>query len=148
MDFKITDEGNGGELVFIAGDLQLTSEVYNQPYLARFGGNLDNSSTDEFKPGEIHGDWWGNELLLSGKLNEQLNSKFEKELNTTTLNISGRKSLEKTAKKDIEYLSGFADVTTVVELPNVNKVRLRDQVIKGENINFSYIWDEAKTEIL
>lgn len=147
MDLKIIDEGNGGDLVFISNDLQLTAEVYNQPYLARFGGNLENSTTDEFKEGDIHGDWWGNDLMLS-KPNEQFNSKFEAEMNRTSLNIAGRKSLEKTAKADIAYLAGFADVNTSVQLPSINKVRLIDNVVKGDNTSFTYIWNDAKTEIL
>ena len=48
MDLKLIETGDGGDLVFQNGDIKLTSEVYNQPYLAHFGGNIENSTTDEF----------------------------------------------------------------------------------------------------
>lgn len=147
MDFKIVDNGNGGDLVFANGDIQLTSEVYNQPYLARFGGNLKNSTTDEFKQGEIHGDWWANALFLQGNPNEQLNSKFEQQLDKVAYDLKGRKILEAVAIEDLAYLKGFAKVDTTLSLPKLDKIQLNDNVTNDNNVNFSYIWNDAKSEI-
>lgn len=148
MDLKITENGNGGELVFNGVDLELTSEIYNQPYLARFGGNVQNSTTDQFNENDIRGDFWGNSLLLESAENEQFNSKFEHTINQTELSSSGRITLEQAAKDDLKYLESFSDSQTTVKITNVDKIQLIDQVTQGENQNFSYIWSEAKDEVL
>jgi len=64
VDFKLMETGSGGDLVFEGGDIKLTAEVYNQPYLGRFGGNKEASSDDQFEEDEERGDYWANPLLL------------------------------------------------------------------------------------
>jgi len=148
MDVKLKETGSGGDLVFEGGDIQLTSEIYNQPYLARFGGNTEASTDDEFSDGQERGDYWANELLLSNCPNEQFNSKFEKALNEIPLSSSGRIKLERIAGEDLDYLDGFADHKSSLVIPTMDKVRLKDTVYKGDNTSFSYIWDDAQDEIL
>lgn len=148
MDLKLVENGNGGDLVFKGGDIQLTSEVYNQPYLARFGGNTENSTSDEFATGEQRGDYWANELFLAGKENEQLNSKFQKSLNEIELSSSGRIKLQNIAKQDLNYMNGFSNKETTLIISGVDRVQLTDKINQGYNDAFSYIWTEAKDEIL
>ena len=148
MDLKLKETGSGGDLVFEGGDIKLTSEIYNQPYLARFGGNKEASTSDEFSDGQERGDYWANELLLSGSSNEQFNSKFEKALNELPLSSAGRIKLERIAGEDLDYLEGFAEHESTLVIPTVDKIRLKDSIYKGDNESFSYIWDEAKDEIL
>lgn len=142
------ETGNGGDLVFQGGDLSLISEVYNQPYLARFGGNKEASTDDAFNAGDERGDYWGNVLLLSGTPNEQFNSKFEKALNEIELSSSGRIKLERIANEDLNYLESFSEHESTLIIPTVDKVRLKDNIFKGQNKDFSYIWSEAKDEII
>lgn len=144
MDLKIIETGDGGDFVFDNGDLLLTSEVYNQPYLAHFGGNI-KAVNSEFQDGEKRLDWWGNAYLQS---NEQLNSTFEKTLQQTELSSSGRIKIEEAAKVDLSYLEGFANAESSVSITGVDKVKLQDK-INNENVtNYSYIWSEAKDEIV
>jgi len=145
MDVKIKETGSGGDLVFENGDIQLTSEVYNQPYLAHFGGNKEQT-TPEYIEGTERLDYWANALFLPS--NEQLNSSFEKMLNDTELSSSGRIKLERAASEDLEFLSGFADTTSSVNITSVDKILLSETVTKNNNENFTYIWSEAKDEIL
>lgn len=147
MDLKMRETGNGGDLIFEGGDIKLTSEIYNQPYLARFGGNKEASSTDQFMPGEERGDWWGN-MLLSDNPKEQLNSKFEKALNEIPLSSSGRIKLERIAGDDLDYLEGFAESESSAKITGVDRLRIVDKISQSNNNSFSYIWDEAKDEIL
>lgn len=141
MDLRIIENGNGGDLVFANGDIETTSEVYNQPYLAHFGGNKDVSEDNG-----LHVDFWGNTLLLPN--NEQFISEFERAINTIPLSSSGRVKLETAAKKDLEYLSGFATTNTVVSITGVDKIKLMNKIMQGNNKNFAYIWDTAKDQIL
>ena len=139
MDLQIVETGNGGDLVFENGDISLVSEVYNQPFLAHFGGNKEASTPDYTT------DFWGN-IFLQG--NEQMTSSFERMLNETELSSSGRLKLENTAEEDLEYLNGFADTTSQVSITGVDKIELQETITEGNNKSFSYIWNEAKDEII
>lgn len=147
MDLRIIESFNGGDLLFANGDIQLTSEVYNQPYLAHFGGNIEQS-TEDITEGEIKSDWWANSLLLSDNQNEQLNSKFEKSLNEIALSSSGRIQLQEIAKEDLSYLESFSESESTVKILSIDKIRLSEQIYKGSNNAFSYIWEEAKDQII
>ena len=148
MDLRTIETGGGGDLVFENGDIQLISETYNQPYLAHFGGNTENSTTDEFAKEDEHGDFWGNALLLNDLPNEQLNSKFQKSLNEIELSSSGRIKLERIANDDLAYLEGFADTESKVTIQTVDRIKLEDKLSKGGNDSFSYIWNESKDEVI
>ena len=146
MDCKIIESGNGGDLVFEDGDLVLTSEIYNQSYLAHFGGNKEASSDDNLNDGDFNESYFANGLLL--KNNEQLNSSFEKALLNTEISSSGRIKLESSASKDLEYLSEIANTESIVSIPTVDRVQLKDSITQKGIDKFSYIWNEAKDEII
>jgi hypothetical protein len=138
MDFRIIESGDGGDLVLQNGDIQLISEVYNQPYLSHFGGNKITSNKDV--------DFWGNILFLQP--NEQFNSLFESALKTIELSSSGRIKLESAANSDLTYLDGFATATSTVSITSVDHIQLNDIINQENNSNFAYFWDEAKDEII
>jgi hypothetical protein len=140
MDLRLVETGNGGDFLFENGDIQLVSEVYNQPYLAHFGGNKE---TPQFSNEDV--EFWGNELLPQ---NEQFTSEFEKSLGQVALSSSGRIKLELIASEDLGYLSGFADSTSTLKITGVDKISLQDEIVKENNDNFSYIWTEEKDEII
>lgn len=148
MDLKLKETGSGGDLYFEGGDIRLTSEIYNQPYLGRFGGNKQASTSDQVLEGEERFDYWANGLFLGTVENEQFNSKFEKSLNEIELSSSGRIKLERVASADLDYLAGFAEHETSLTIESVDRVKLVDNVVKHDNKKFSYIWDNAKDEIL
>jgi hypothetical protein len=144
MDIKIIENGNGGDLVFENGDIQTTSEVYQQPYLAHFGGNTEATSQD-YAEGKEREDYFMNPFMQE---KEQFNSTFEKTMNETPLSSSGRIKLEQAAETDLSYLSDFANTTSDVEITGVDKIQLIDKINNQNKTNFSYIWDEAKDEII
>jgi len=142
------ETGSGGDLVFEGGDIKLTAEVYNQPYLGRFGGNKEASSDDQFEEDEERGDYWANPLLLADEPNCQFKSRFEKSLSEIELSSSGRIKLERIANEDLSYLDGFADHESEVRITTVDRIKLTDRISQGNNKNFSYMWDEAKDEVI
>ncbi|MBP1638979.1 MAG: hypothetical protein H6Q17_562 [Bacteroidetes bacterium] len=145
MDLKIKENNNGGDLYFENGDVLITSEVYNQPYLAHFGGNKE-AVTADYVEGEEREDYWANELFLPEK--ERFDSYFEKMLHETELSSSGRIKLEQAATDDLEYLDDFAERESSVTIPTVDSVKLSDSFQEGQNRAFQYVWQEAKDEIL
>lgn len=148
MDLRIVETGNGGDLLFEGGDIRTIAEVYNQPYLAHFGGNKEASSNDNFSDNEERKDWWANDLFLSDKGSEQLNSKFERALSTIELSSSGRLKLERIADEDLNYLEGFSEHESSLIISGVDRVKLFDTLHQGDNTDFAYMWDEAKDEII
>ena len=148
MDLKLIETGSGGDLIFSGGDIQLTSEIYNQPYLGRFGGNKKASTNDQFLENEERSDYWGNILFLSNNTNEQFNSRFEKSLNEIELSSSGRIKLERIATEDLNYLDGLSTHESEVVIESVDRIKLIDSITNKDNTKFSYIWNEAKDEII
>lgn len=148
MDLKLIENGSGGDLVFDGGDLKTTSEIYNQPYLARFGGNKTASTGDGVLDGEERRDYWANSLLLANSPNEQHNSKFEKGLSEIPLSSSGRLKLESIAKDDLKYLDGTAECDSKITIESVDRIMLKDSITNKNSNNFSYIWNAAKDEII
>lgn len=145
MDLKINETGNGGDLVFDNNDISLTSEVFNQPYLAHFGGNKEALTLD-YVQGEERQDYWANALLLPDK--ERFDSEFEKMLDNTEVSSSGRLKLEQSASNDLGYLEGFSDKSSNVSITGADRIQLTETITKGSNDSFTYIWGEAKDEIL
>ena len=145
MDLQINETGNGGDLVFNTNDISLTSEVYNQPYLAHFGGNKEALTLD-YVQGEERKDYWANTLLLQDK--ERFDSEFEKMLNNTELSSSGRLKLEQSASNDLTFLDGFSDKTSNVSITGSDRILLSETLTEGNNKSFTYIWGEAKDEII
>lgn len=148
MDLKLKETGSGGDLIFSGGDIQLTSEIYNQLYLGRFGGNKKASTNDQFLENEERYDYWGNILFLSNNPNEQFNSRFEKSLNEIELSSSGRIKLERIANEDLNYLDGLSTHESEVVIESVDRIKLIDSITNKDNTKFSYIWNEAKDEII
>ena len=107
-DIKIYESGDGGDLQLKASDLETISGFSNQAYLALFGGVADN--------------WWGNELIdnESGKYI----STFQRELRRVALNSNGITRLENAAKKDLEYLQEYADMTVEGSVTGVRRFEL------------------------
>lgn len=93
FDLAILESLNGGELQKVGNDLAVVFGRENQPYLAMFGGNEDQSA------------WWGNNLLFSEFSNRQFKSLTEHVLNTTPLTSAGRSTIESAIRKDLIYLN-------------------------------------------
>lgn len=141
-DILIYDFGNGGEISLKNGDIEGTGAIFNMVYLAHFGGNIEASTTGNEDEGEERSDWWGNFYLEEKAM---MNSELERALNNNPLTSSGRASIERAAKKDLEFLSDIADVDVSVQITGNNKIKITEK-INQTIINF--IWDSTKNEII
>jgi phage gp46-like protein len=142
MDLMIYESGNGGDLLLKGGDVQTTEAIYNGVYLAHFGGNVEASTTGDEQEGVDRLDWWGNQFLDE---QAQMNSELERAINSVALTSGGRVTLEKAAKKDIDYLSDIAETTVTAEITGNNKIKIIDK-INQTAVNF--IWDATKNEVI
>jgi hypothetical protein len=142
---------NGGELVLKGNDFQLTDSFFNMILFAWFGGNPGFVTTGRELVTEQRFDWWGNSLAFSNEKELQYNSQLENALNTTALTSASRGELEKIAKKDLEFLSTFANVEVSVVIISDNKVSIKATLTELDNLDqkeFQVIWDATKKEVI
>lgn len=149
MELKVVESFDGGDLVIKANDLEGTDSVLNQPYMALFGGNVEQSTEDVSEDGQERKDFWGNSLLLNNSLNNQFNSYFERELQRVSLTSSGIAALEAAAKKDLEYMSELSKVTVNISLQSESRIKIQIHLQELEGLSdqiFVYLWSQTKLE--
>lgn len=150
-DILIFESGSGGEFQLLGNDIATTSALYNQVYLALFGGNVLESTRVSYAPGEQRGDWWGNTLLLPENPESQFNSQTERVLQNVVLNSSGRVAVEEAVKADIAYLADLGETQVSVIFDEQNRVNITVRInepTEKKPQEFNYIWDSAKGELI
>lgn len=150
-DLSIFETLNGGDVALKGNDLFLANSLWNQPYLALFGGNTaqDTPSDPEDISEDLERfDHWGNSLLHANSPELQFNSKLERTLQEVALNSAGLQELQQVIEDDLSYLDGIADVEVTVSLDGVDRVRLDILLQEPENLplNFVFLWDGTKLE--
>ena len=150
-DIVLYESGDGGEMSILNNDLDLGETLYQQVYLALFGGNLKaNTRIDNLISEELF-DWWGNSLFFSENPVKQFNSKTERTLDNVALNSSGRLAILQAVKDDLSYLSELLNYSVDVELFGVNKIRIIvnfTQKTNQENKTLQLVYDNAKNELI
>jgi phage gp46-like protein len=146
LDIGIYETGTGGDINIVNDDIETIQSLANQVYLALFGGNVEQS-TSEIVQGSERLDYWGNEYL---DIEQQFNSTFERALTQVALTSSGISKLEDAAKKDLKYLSNYADVSISGSIPDISKFRL-EIILKqpsDESLKVVFVWDGNKNEVI
>jgi len=150
-DILLFENGSGGEMKIFSNDLALVATLYNQVYLAFFGGNLKANTKGNELPDQQRFDYWANSLLFSGAPKKQFNSNLERALGETVYNSSGRIEIENAAKKDLEVLNGIVNTTVAVSIVSESRIRININ-LSGLNNNeqgkLQFIWNNAKKEIV
>ena len=55
---------------------------------------------------------------------------------------------ERIANEDLNYLDGLSTHESEVVIESVDRIKLIDSITNKDNTKFSYIWNEAKDEII
>lgn len=150
-DISIYENGNGAELEVLNNDIVFVETLYNQVYIALFGGNLEASTTNNESETEQRLDWWGNTLFYSGIASKQFNSNTERVLNDVVLNSAGRLSIIRAVESDLQYLRNVVNVSVDVIIQTKNKVEIIVNFTEKENQQeqqFQLIYDNAKNEVI
>jgi hypothetical protein len=153
MDAKIRETGSGGDLILSASgrDFVTVEGFENMPYLAMFGGNVDQSTPSERTTEEQRFDWWGNALFMGNQPGLQFNSETERALNETALTSSGRQVIFNAVKADLLFMKDFANVSIAVALPAIDRVVIGVRLERPGNLSgkqFIFIWDKTEQELL
>ena len=148
MDIGLYEGYNGGDISIQNGDIYTTQAIWTQIYLALFGGNVEQSTSDNIQEGSQRFDFWGNTFLQNDP-DEQLNSITERTLDEVTLNSAGRLTIQRAVEDDLRFLSKLATISVTVNLIGINKVEILisfqepDQL---EETRFRIIWRATQIE--
>ena len=151
-DLSMFESGNGGNLESFANDLGLVVSLYNQPYLAFFGGQYEQStpiSEDDLENTIERFDWWGNSIMAPDDPTQQFNSETERTLDNVALNNEGLLEVRKAALRDLSFLRDIADVDVQVTIDGVNRIRIAVTLLEPDSLderNFVFLWDGTRIE--
>lgn len=150
-DISIFESGDGGEFSIVAGDLNFSETLYQQVYLALFGGNVEANTKANTLFTEERFDYWGNSLFWGNSSGEQFNSNTERVLESVILNSSGRLLIEQAVVDDLAYLSDLLTAEVSVQLLETDKIRITITFTpKGnqESKVLQLVYNNAKKELL
>jgi hypothetical protein len=104
FDLAIYETGDGGDYNFNGTDLDVVNGSENMPYLAMFGGNVEESTVNNIVQ-EQSFDYWGNTLLMNANQPIQFNSIVERTLKNVPLTSAGRALIQNAIYTDLQFLS-------------------------------------------
>lgn len=148
-DIALHETGNGGDAQIKGNDIVTTGGIFNQIYMALFGGNPPASTTGDELETEQKLDWWANNLLFQDQPTIQQNSNLERVLSEVALNSSGRLKIIEAVKADLAFLKEVAQITVDAIIAGIDKVEIRILAQEPGNIDeqaFIFIWDATKAE--
>jgi hypothetical protein len=149
-DLQLKETGNGGDLVIGKSDLRIVEGFASMPYLALFGGNVEQNTPTERLTSSQYFDFWGNELFHPNNPNLQFNSNTERTLKEVVLNSQGRLRIEQAVKSDLAFMNDFCNIFVEVNLPMIDRVEIRVRLTEKSNQQvrtFIYIWDGTKKDL-
>lgn len=150
-DILLFESGDGGEMAIISNDLMLSETLYQQVYLALFGGNVEANTKSDTLINEERFDWWGNSLFFKENTASQFNSNTERILSEVVLNSSGRLKVIQAVTDDLVYLNGLLDYSVDVELFGNDKIRIIvnfTQKGNQESKILQLVYDNSKNEVI
>lgn len=148
MDIALHESLNGGELSIQDNDIYASEAIWNQIYLAMFGGNVEQDTTDSIPENTERFDYWGNSFLQA-EPDEFLNSVTERTLNNTPLTSAGRLIIQQAVETDLQYLIKLGTFTVEVTFPKVDTVQIDIRLQEPENVEakqFRLIWRATQLE--
>lgn len=151
QDILLYETGSGGDFAILSNDLVLGDVLYQQFYLAMFGGNVQANTKQTYLPNEERFDYWGNSLIWDKNKGKQFNSETERVLQKVVLNSSGRLHIIKAVEKDLSYLLNVITFVVDVSLLNQNKIEITITFTGKKNQQdkvLRFIVDSSKNEVI
>jgi len=148
-DLRLIAKHDGTDIELLGVDFVGIDGFENMPLLGLYGGNVEES-TKTFNVDELRFDWWGNDLFDFENPAVQMNSRLERSLQTIALNSAGRIEIEEIIKKDLEFLTIFAELEVSVSIPDVDRLEISIKLTEPDNKDsneFLYIWNASENEL-
>ena len=150
-DINLHESGNGGEMAIVSNDLLMGEVLFQQVYLALFGGNLEANTIGNELVSEERFDYWANPLFFAEIPSKQFNSNTERELQKVVLNTAGRLRIIQVVNEDLSYLTILLNYDVDVQFVGTNHIRIIVNFTqKGtqENRVLQMVYDNAKGELI
>lgn len=145
MDLAIIETNDGGDVQLKGSDLAMIFGIENQPYLALFGGNIEQLPS--IKNPEQSLNYWGNDLLYFSDTAMQFNSFTEISFDTVPLTSSGRVQLENAMKRDLDYLKKLNAIFTVsVTIVSTDRIDTIIKITQGKDTSIVIINYKKKAD--
>lgn len=136
----IYETGSGGDYA-----ISMQDELFQQFYIAMFGGNIEQNTKSQYLENEERSDYWGNSLIFRTQQGKQFNSNTERVLRDVVLNSQGRLKILNAVNQDLDYLKKIGNFTVEVYFEGVNRISIE---IKMNNTKSLFIFDNAKKELI
>jgi phage gp46-like protein len=150
-DIALFESGSGGDFSIVNNDLLMGETLYQQIYIALFGGNVQESTKASYLETEDRYDYWGNSLIWKDVKTKQFNSETERTILNTTLNSSGRMSIIQAIYQDLNYLVAVVTLSVDVEILDTNSLRIIVNIsgkTNQQNKLLQLVFDNAKKEVI
>lgn len=150
-DINLHESGNGGEMAIVSNDLLIGESLFQQVYLALFGGNIEAVTRGDELISEERFDYWANSLFFNETPSKQFNSITEKTINSVALNSQGRLSIINAINEDLSYLTELLNYSIDVQIFEVNKIRIIINFTPKNNQQsrvLQLVYDNAKNELI
>ena len=150
-DIHLFETGSGGDFAILNNDLLMAETLYQQIYLALFGGNIEANTKSSYLESEERFDYWGNSLIWNDAKTKQFNSETERVLSNVALNSSGRLSIIQAVNKDLDYLKNVIDFTVEVVIENVSSLSISVSFsgkTNQQNRLLQMVWNNLKKEVI
>jgi len=150
-DINLHESGSGGEMAIVSNDLLMGEVLFQQVYLALFGGNIEANTIGNELVSEERFDYWANPLFFAQTQIKQFNSNTERELQSVVLNTSGRLRIIQSVNEDLSYLTILLNYKVDVEFVGTNHIRIIvnfTQKGSQENRVLQLVYDNAKGELI
>lgn len=150
-DILLFETGSGGDFAIVDNDLLMGESLYQQIYLALFGGNIEASTKDAYLQSEDRFDYWANSLLWKNQSTKQFNSQTERTIQNNALNSSGRLKIVQAVNVDLEYLNTIINFSVQVEITSLDKLRIVVNFSEKSNQQdrvLQLVYDNAKKEVI
>lgn len=150
-DINLFETGSGGDIAIVNDDILLCEQLYQQAYLALFGGNIEAVTTGNEAALQYRQDWWANALLFANNPAKQFNSITEKTIKESPLNSKGRLAIISAVQTDLQYLKNIAEVQVNVVILSTDKLQILINISQPQglqSVTLQILWDSAKTEFI
>lgn len=150
-DLSLFETGSGGDFAVIDNDLLMGESLYQQIYIALFGGNIEASTKSVYLDSEERFDYWGNTLIWKDEKTKQFNSETERAIQNNVLNSSGRLNILQAVNVDLEYLKTIINFEADVSILSRDNLRITvsfTEKSNQQNKALQLIYDNAKKEVI
>ena len=150
-DILLYETGAGGDFAIVDDDLAMGESLYQQIFLAMFGGNIEASTKATYFETEDRFDYWGNSLIWKNEKTKQFNSETERAIQNNALNSFGRLNILRAVNIDLEYLKSMLNFTADVQITGRDNLRIIvnfSQKTNQQDRVLQVVYDNAKKEVI